>query len=188
MYPIAAQWCRRRSPPWTWLLYIIFRPTQSIMYVALQVNRFQFFFLLIVQYKYLKSCSGDFYSPESDPPHKIMRYWFYYSISWFFHFHLTMLVRWKWFVPQLYHFRRAISGRPALKYFCMIHRVGRVRMYLYPMKTHTQHTRLCLRVYVSGCLRLHLRLRLRLRLCLCLCLAMVQHQQNNGGHMVIALD
>jgi len=61
-------------------------------------------------------------------------------------------------------------------------------MYLYPMKTHTQHTRLCLRVYVSGCLRLHLRLRLRLRLCLCLCLAMVQHQQNNGGHMVIALD
>jgi len=29
---------------------------------------------------YLKSCSGDFYSPESDPPHKIMRYWVYYSI------------------------------------------------------------------------------------------------------------
>ena len=26
----------------------------------------------------LKSCSGDFCSPESDPPHKIMRYWFYY--------------------------------------------------------------------------------------------------------------
>jgi len=30
--------------------------------------------------KYLKSCSGDFYSQESDPPHKIMRYLFYYSI------------------------------------------------------------------------------------------------------------
>ena len=28
----------------------------------------------------LKSCSGDFDSPESDPPHKIMRYWFYDSI------------------------------------------------------------------------------------------------------------
>jgi hypothetical protein len=28
----------------------------------------------------LNSCSGDFYSPESDPPHKIMRYWVYYSI------------------------------------------------------------------------------------------------------------
>ena len=57
-----------------------YRPTQSIMYVPLQVNRFQKSILVIVQYKYLKSCSGDFYSPESDPPHKIMQYWFYYSI------------------------------------------------------------------------------------------------------------
>jgi len=56
------------------------RPTQSIMYVPLQVNGFQNSVLLIVQYKYLKSCFGDFYSPESDLPHKIMRYWFYYSI------------------------------------------------------------------------------------------------------------
>ena len=59
----------------------LFRPpTQSILYVPLQVNRFQKSILVIVQYKYLKSCSGDFYSPESDPPHKIMQYWFYYSI------------------------------------------------------------------------------------------------------------
>jgi len=57
-----------------------YRPTQSVMYVPLQVNRFHENILLIVQYKYLKSCSGDFYSPESDPPHKIMRYWCYYSI------------------------------------------------------------------------------------------------------------
>jgi len=56
------------------------RPTQSIMYVPLQVNIFQESILVIVQYKYLKSCSGDLSSPESDPPHKIMRYWFYYSI------------------------------------------------------------------------------------------------------------
>ena len=55
------------------------RPTQSVMYVPLQVNRFAESVLLIVQYRYFKSCSGDFYSPESDPPHKIMRYWFYYS-------------------------------------------------------------------------------------------------------------
>ena len=55
------------------------RPTQSIMYVPLQVNRFHKSILLIVQYKYEKSCSG-FYSPESDPLHKIMLYWFYYSI------------------------------------------------------------------------------------------------------------
>ena len=62
------------------------RPTQSIMYVPLQVNRFQKSILLIIQYKYLKSCSGDFYSPESEPPHKIMRYWFYYSIQLVFAF------------------------------------------------------------------------------------------------------
>jgi len=56
------------------------RPTQSVMYVPLLVNRFAASVLLIVQYRYLKSCSGDFYSPESDPPHKIMRYWFYCSL------------------------------------------------------------------------------------------------------------
>jgi len=56
-----------------------FRPTQSIMYVPLQVNRSQNSILLIVQYKYSKSCSGDFNSQESDPPHKIMHYWIYYS-------------------------------------------------------------------------------------------------------------
>ena len=71
------------------------RPTQSIMYVPLQVNRFQKSILLIVQYKYLKSCSGDFHSPESDPPHKIMMYWHYYSICWFFHFILTESVKYK---------------------------------------------------------------------------------------------
>jgi len=67
---LRSQLIRRRAP----------RPTHSIMYVPLQVNRFQKSVLLIVEYKYLKSCSGDFYSPESDPPHKIMRYWFYCSI------------------------------------------------------------------------------------------------------------
>ena len=48
----------------------------AITYVPLQVNRFQKSILLIVQYKYSESCSRDFYSPESDPPHKIMLYWF----------------------------------------------------------------------------------------------------------------
>jgi len=50
------------------------------MYVPLQVNIFDEIFLLIVQYRYLKSCSGDFYSHESDPPHKIICYLFYYSV------------------------------------------------------------------------------------------------------------
>jgi len=62
------------------------RPTQSIMYVPLQVNRCQKCILLIVEYKYLKLCSGDFHSPESDPAHKIMRYWVYYSTQLCFGF------------------------------------------------------------------------------------------------------
>jgi len=56
------------------------------MYVSLQVNRFQKSILLIVQYKYIKSSSGDVYSPESDPPHKIMQYWVYYSTQLVFGF------------------------------------------------------------------------------------------------------
>jgi len=55
-----------------------FPPTQSVKYVPLQVNRFDQSILLIFHYRYLNS--GDFYSPESDPPHKTMHYWFYYSI------------------------------------------------------------------------------------------------------------
>jgi len=62
------------------------RPTQSIMYVPLQVKRFKKIILLIVQYKYLKSCSRRFYCPESDPPHKIMRYNVYYSSQMSFWF------------------------------------------------------------------------------------------------------
>ena len=62
------------------------RPTQSVMYVPLRVKRSQKCVLLIVQYKYIKSCSGDFYSPESDPPHKIMRYWVHYSTQLCFGF------------------------------------------------------------------------------------------------------
>jgi len=36
------------------------RPTQSMVYAPFQVNRFQNLILLIVQYKYLKSCSRRF--------------------------------------------------------------------------------------------------------------------------------
>ena len=48
--------------------------------VHLKVNKCAKSILLIVQYRYLKSSSEIFILPESDPPHKIMRYWFYYSI------------------------------------------------------------------------------------------------------------
>ena len=40
--------------------YLGIRPTKSIVYVPLQVNRFQESILLIVQYKCLRSCSRDF--------------------------------------------------------------------------------------------------------------------------------
>jgi len=61
-------------------------PTQSMMYVPLQVNRCQKYILLIVEYKYVRSYSGDFYFQESDPPHKIMRYWVYYLTHLYFEF------------------------------------------------------------------------------------------------------
>ena len=78
-------------------------PTQSIMYVPLQVNRFQKIVLLVVQYKYLKSCSRRFNSPESDPPHKIMRYDVYSSPQLCCWFPRQKSVRWKWFVLAVYH-------------------------------------------------------------------------------------
>jgi len=104
----------------------VIRPTQSIMYVPLQVNRLQKSNLLIVQHKYLKSCSRNFYSQESDPPHKIMRYWFHDSIYLVFSFPPDHAGLWKCFVPQLYQFRRGSSGGPALKYVYMIYRGGRI--------------------------------------------------------------
>jgi len=102
------------------------RPTQSIMYVPLQVNRSQKCVLLIVQYKYIKSCSGDLYSPESDPPHEIMRYWIYYSTQLSFGFPPDRICQ----VEMI-----CIGGVPVLKrhfggagpqIFYMIHRGGRL--------------------------------------------------------------
>ena len=66
-----------------------------------------------------------FSPPEFDPPHKIMRYWFYYSTQLGLHFRLINMIRQKYFVPPLYQFRRSISEGPALKYFDTIHRGGR---------------------------------------------------------------
>jgi len=95
------------------------------MYVPLQVNRSQKCNLLIVQYTYMKSCSRDFYSPESDPPHKIMRYWVYYSIQLVFGFPPDRICQ----VEMI-----CIGGVPVLKrhfggagpqIFYMIHRGGR---------------------------------------------------------------
>jgi len=95
------------------------------MYVPLQVNRFAESVLLIVQYRYSKSCSGYFNLPESDPPHKIMRYWFYYSIWLGFSFPPDRICQ----VEMI-----CIGGEPVSKrhfggagpsIFHMIHRGGR---------------------------------------------------------------
>jgi len=82
---------QKQKSPHYYILFIEYsnvqiRPTQSIMYVPVQVNRSQKCILLIVQYKYLKSCSGNFLFSESDPPHKIMCYWVYYSTQLCFGF------------------------------------------------------------------------------------------------------
>jgi len=89
------------------------RPTQSIMYVSLQVNRFRISILLIVQYKHMFR------------RFVFSKIWSSAWSSWVFRFHQTTLVWSKCFVPQLYQFRSGISGGPALKYFYMIHRGGR---------------------------------------------------------------
>ena len=101
------------------------RPTQSIMYVPSQVNRFQESILLILQHTYLKSCSGDFILQNLILRTRSCGTVFITQQCWVFYFRQTTLVWWKCFVPQLYQFRRGISGGPALKYFYMIHRGGR---------------------------------------------------------------
>ena len=68
--------------------------------------------LLIVQYKYIRSFSGDFYSPESDPPHKIMLYSVYYSTR-VFDFQLTEFVNLKYLYWRYTSFEKAFRrGRP----------------------------------------------------------------------------
>ena len=109
--------------------HICIRPTQSIMYVPLQVNTFRKSVLLIVQYKYLKSCSGDFYSPESDPLHKIMRYWFYYSIK-VFSFPHDRICQVEMICIGGVPVKNSFSAGPDLNYFYMIHRGGRICVHI----------------------------------------------------------
>jgi len=116
------------------------------MYVPLRVNRFAESVLLIVQYRYLKSCSGDFCPAESDPPHKIMRYWIITQSGWVFDFHLTESVRWKWFVLAVYQFRKGISAGPALKYFTWFIRAGGE-----PLRSLHKACSALLKAFVSKC-------------------------------------
>ena len=107
-------------------LVCMYRPIQSMIYVPLQVYRFQKIILLIVQYKLLKSCSQDLIPQNLILRTRLCATGFITQSSWGFHsFHPTMIVGSKCFLPQLYQFRRGISGGPALQYFYMIHRGGR---------------------------------------------------------------
>jgi len=106
--------------------YFADRPTQSIIYVPLQVNRFQKSVWLIVQYKCLKSCSGDLILQNLILRTRSCGTSFITQSSWVFHFHPTIMAGWTCFVPQLYQPRRGISEGPALKYVYMNHWDGRL--------------------------------------------------------------
>ena len=103
----------------------VIRSTQSIIYIPLQVNRFQKSILLIVEYKYSKSCSKDSILQNPILRTRSCGTGFITQSSWVFHFHQMNMIGWKCFVPQLYQFRRGISGGPALQYFNMILKGGR---------------------------------------------------------------
>jgi len=93
------------------------RPTQSMICVSLQVNRFQKFILLIVQYKYLKSCSKDF-SPRiwsSAQDYAVLGLLLNLVVFWISAWQKS--VRRKWFVLAVYQFWKGISAGPAHKYF-----------------------------------------------------------------------
>jgi len=104
---------------------LLVHPTQSIIYVPLEVIRFQKSILLIVQYKYFKSFSGDFILQNLILRIRSCGISFITQSSWGFHFNLTETCQMEMFVPQSYQLRRGISGGPALKHFYVIHRGGR---------------------------------------------------------------
>ena len=108
------------------LLGNLLRPTQSLIYGPLLVNRFQQKgILIIVQYKYLKSWSRDFILQNMFLLTKSCGTGVITEPSWLFHFCPIKMVGRKFFV-LMYQLRMRILGAPALKYFCMIHKVGRI--------------------------------------------------------------
>jgi len=120
------------------------------MYIPFQVHRCHRSILLIVQYKYLKSCSEKKSSEQdfilktptkirfSAQDHAVLL--LLLNIVGFFISARQKSALWKWFVPQLYQHRRGILEGPALKYFYKIHRGGRILQYSTLMySTDTMH-------------------------------------------------
>jgi len=110
------------SCPFITVFITMNRPTQSIIYVPLQVIRFQKSNLLILPYKYLKSCSEDFMLKNLILRTKSCGTAFITQHSWLLYFRQAEICLVKMicatFVP-------ARKEGPALKYFYMIHRGGR---------------------------------------------------------------
>jgi len=94
-----------------------------MMYVPLQVNRFQKIILLIVQYKHLKSCSKDFMLQNLILHTRLCRTCFIAQPSWVSDFRDQYGQSEKICIGGV-PVTKSFSAGPALKYFYMIHRVG----------------------------------------------------------------
>jgi len=90
--------------------------------LLLQVIRFHKSILLILQNKYLKSCSEDYIFKNLIlcQDHAVLR--LLLKIVGLFISARQKSAWLKWFVPQLYQLRRGILEGPALQHFYMIHR------------------------------------------------------------------
>jgi len=78
------------------------RATQSMIYVPLQVNRFQKIILLVVQYRHLKSCSKDFILQNLMLHTRLCRTGFITQPSWVSDSRVTNMVSRKRFVLAVY--------------------------------------------------------------------------------------
>jgi len=147
----------------------ICQPTQSIMYVPLQVNRFKKFILLVVQYKYLKSCSRRFYCPNLILRTRLCDTMFTTQPSCLFYFHLTEFVRRKWFVLAVYQFWKGISAGPALKYFTWFIGAGGY-VYLHLCWYTWTHIHTYTHMWMYGCIRVYIHVFLFVYVYIHLCI------------------
>jgi len=144
-----ATWHIHRHDSSSWLFTNC--PTQSIVYVPLQVNRSQKCIWLNVQYKYIKSVPEIFILQNLILRTRLCGTGFITQPSWFLDFHMTESARWKWFVWAVYKFWKGISVGPALKYFTWFIGAGR-----YPPKKclvsgfWTPYTPFCLTCTISS--------------------------------------
>jgi len=98
------------------------------MQTPIQINRFQKTILLIVQYKYLKSCSKDFFLKNqtkiwsSAQDHAVLHL-LLNTVGFFFSTRQKSAWQ-KWIVPQLYQLPRGILEGPALQYYIFTWFIG----------------------------------------------------------------